>query len=397
MSSPSLSPPSPRYALEVLHLKGDERAMGESHGEHFRQRIRDFVDMRMDALVVYLGERGISQIKPIEAIAGESLFAYDAWHPAGAEEHRGVAAGAGVDATRLFLVTQMTDMRDALLLAAAKGPQWKAAEPEGCSAVLVPHTHVDGSTALVGQTWDLNPGDLDFVVAMYRRPRQGLRTWSVTCTGCPSLMGINEAGVAVGTTNIKTYGAHPGVGYLAVLHRAIQARHAAEAIAWVREAPVAAAHTYWVADAKLQVELERSPSGSVNSAEGSGNTPLGRVELARLPGRSVERNAERGPLARTNHCLASANIAIEGEAPSASSRKRLQRLQQRLDQGEITVASLRELFADRSDGVDSINRYPEDDQGTATNAVFIAQPSESRAWACRGPADRGEWIDLQFD
>jgi hypothetical protein len=51
---------------------------------------------------------------------------------------------------------------------------------------------------------------------------------------------------------------------------------------------------------------------------------------------------------------------------------------------------------DRSDGVDSINRYTEDDQGTTTNACVIAVPARRELWACRGPADRGAWVQLAF-
>ena len=58
--------------------------------------------------------------------------------------------------------------------------------------------------------------------------------------------------------------------------------------------------------------------------------------------------------------------------------------------------SVQALFSDRSDGINSINRYAEDLQATATNAVFIAVPARREAHACRGPADRGEWARLSF-
>ncbi len=63
---------------------------------------------------------------------------------------------------------------------------------------------------------------------------------------------------------------------------------------------------------------------------------------------------------------------------------------------KISHVGIQSVFSDRGDGSNSINRYEEDQQGTATNAVFIASPSERKAWACRGPADRGEWQELSF-
>jgi hypothetical protein len=58
---------------------------------------------------------------------------------------------------------------------------------------------------------------------------------------------------------------------------------------------------------------------------------------------------------------------------------------------------MKALFANRQDGVYSINRYPEDGQGTTTNAVVVAVPKERRFYACKGPADRGQWVEFQFE
>jgi hypothetical protein len=88
--------------------------------------------------------------------------------------------------------------------------------------------------------------------------------------------------------------------------------------------------------------------------------------------------------------------AAEGEKPSASSQKRLGRAEESLRSGPQDVTTLQNLMRDRSDGVDSINRYTEDEQGTTTNACLIAVPARLELWACRGPADRGEWVRLPF-
>ena len=54
------------------------------------------------------------------------------------------------------------------------------------------------------------------------------------------------------------------------------------------------------------------------------------------------------------------------------------------------------LMIDRAGGVQAINRYPEDGESTATNACMIGVPASLRFEACRGPADRGEWVHLRF-
>ena len=101
-------------------------------------------------------------------------------------------------------------------------------------------------------------------------------------------------------------------------------------------------------------------------------------------------------MVRTNHCLAPAVVRAEWQPPTTSSLARKRRLEGLLASGRQDVDSLRAAFGDRSDGVDSVSRYPEDGQGTATNAVVIAEPHARRLHACRGPADRGDWAVLDF-
>jgi isopenicillin-N N-acyltransferase like protein len=351
--------------LPIVECAGDPRALGEQQGEQLRERIAAFIDQRLTAFAEYSRQRAGPSVEQFLAVGAACLRRFEAWDPEGAAEHAGIAEAAGVSAAALYGSTNMTDVRDVLLLPSSK-------TDEGCTSLLVPAALSRSRQVLVGQTWDLNPTDLDFVVAVHRRPKLGPETWSVTCAGALSLTGMSALGVAVGTTNIKTKRSRLGVGYLSLLHRAIRAGSAREAQQLVRTAPRAAAHTYWLADAQGATELECDPDTV------------------------IERSADPEPLARTNHCLSWAMRGAEGEAPTASSQKRLLRAEQQLRSGAQDVATLQALMRDRADGVDSINRYTEDNQGTTTNACVIAVPARLELWACRGPADRGQWQQLKF-
>lgn len=351
--------------LPIVECAGDPRTLGNEQGEQLRERIGAFIDQRLTAFAAYSQERRGPSVEQFLAAGAACLRKYEAWDPDGAAENAGIAEAAGVTPEALYGSTNMTDVRDVLLLPSSK-------TDEGCTSLLVPPSLSRSSQVIVGQTWDLNPTDLDFVVAVHRRPRQGPETWSVTCAGALSLTGMSAAGVAVGTTNIKTRRSRVGVGYLSLLHRAIRAKSAAEARELVRSAPRAAAHTYWLADASGAAELECDPD------------------------KVIERRADVTALARTNHCIADEMRSVEGEPPTASSRKRLARAEQTLRSAPQDVESLQALMRDRTDGVDSINRYTEDAQGTTTNACLIAIPATRELWACRGPADRGEWRKLSF-
>lgn len=356
--------------LRTIEVAGTPEAMGRAYGEACRDAARAFVAQRRDAARAYLRERGQRDDAILE-LGRQCLRALEAWDPEGWREHRATAEGAGIDAAELYAAGNYTDIRDIITYpATAASRAAPSADGEGCTAVLVPSAASAGGEVLAAQTWDLNPTDIDYVVAVRRRPVSGPQTWSITCAGCPSLIGMNDRGVALGTTNIKTRGSRVGIPYLSLLHRALRSGSRAEARAVAASAPRAAAHTYWFADAAGAEDIECTADTCV--------------------GRQAD-----GALARTNHCLVDAHARIEGEAPTASSRKRLAHAAAATAAPQ-SVDSLRRLFADRSDGVDSINRFAEDGQGTSTNACLIAVPARRELHACRGSADRGAWVTLRF-
>lgn len=353
--------------LSTVVATGTPRELGRAQGEALRRSIQGFVEQRLSALSSYLEERGEgARFAEFVAVGQDCFELARRFDAEGSEEHAGIAEAAGIDAALLYATTNMTDVRDVLVLPAS-------ADREGCTSLLLPRGKTRAGLIIAGQTWDLNPTDLDFVVAIHRRPSAGPETWSVTCAGALSLVGMNAEGIAVGTTNIKTRASRVGVGYLSILHRAIRSRSLSEALATIHDAPRAAAHSYWVADATRGSELECDPD-SVR-----------------------ERPLSQAAIVQTNHCQAPELARREGEAASPSSLRRLERAERVLERGEHDLDSVRALFADRSDGVDSINRYSEDGQGTTTNACVVCVPERRELWACRGPSDRGQWRRLEFE
>lgn len=363
-----------RYELPQIEISGTAREMGRQHGETLREKIVAFIAQRYEAASGYFAERSGPDLSELTAAGKACMAAAERWDPEGTEEHFGTAEGAGVDPIELYAASNMTDVRDVVLLGRA-GETDAPPDAEGCSSLLLPRELTKDRLVMGAQTWDLNPPDLEFVVAVNRRPKLGPETWSVTCTGCLTLMGMNEHGLAVGTTNIKVRGAAPGVGYLSLLHRAIRCGSYETAAELIETAPRAAAHTYWLADETGAVELEVSSDTT------------------------VRRELDSKAIVRTNHCVDRAFRSREGEAPNDSSRARYAYLGQRLSHEaseKFGVKAIRELFADRSQGLLSVSRFPEDDQGTATNACLIAVPETRELWACRGPSQRGDWVQLGF-
>jgi hypothetical protein len=297
------------------------------------------------------------------AAGGACLEVLSEWDPDGHIEHVATAMAAGVDPPTLYAAANYSDMRDLVSM-----PPCGEGD-EGCTSIAVPGSKAADGEITVGQTWDLHPLDVDSVVAVHRIPNNSPETWSVTVAGAPTLIGMNVHGIWTGTTNISVAETQIGVGYMSLLHRAIRCHDREEAASVIQHAPRAAAHTYLLADAGGAIELECT-AHTTN-----------------------RRDVSREPMVRTNHCIQ----PIDAEPPSASSLRRLERATALVGEPRLSVESIRRLMQDREDGVDSICRYEQDGEPTATNACVIGQPASRRFEACRGPADRGQWIQLHFE
>ena len=355
--------------LPQFTVSGTPEEMGHQYGTLCRDLIQDFVTDRVKAVELHLKERGHSDSLGLFEAGAQCLEQLKAYDLQGYREHQAIAEGADVDPVRLYTIANMTDIRDIITLP----EEAPVLEDEGCTSVLLPPTIAAGNHSLQGQTWDLNGPDMKYVIALHQLPDDGPETWTVTCAGCQTLMGMNEYGVTVGTTNLKTKGAKVGIPYLSVLHLALRQTSLEAASSVVEQAPVAGSHSFWLGDRSRSLEWEKTP------------------QTAFL------RETNDGPLVRSNHCLFEENKHLETDL-SESTHARFDRMTALLDQSqEHTLETLIQMFADRSDGRLSINRFAEDNSGATTNAVVAMNPASLEFLACRGQADVGVWARLPFE
>lgn len=345
--------------LELIELSGAPRAMGQAFGEATRDEVQDLIERRFrNALAqarLYGGRR--LQREDLLAIARRCLPKVEAFDAAGWDELGGIAEGANRSLEEVWAMNALTDVRDI----AAFGFE----DEEACTAALVGVERASEGRAVFGQTWDLATDNMPFVRLVRRRPTEGPSTLSLTLVGCLSLIGLNENGVAVGTTNLRATDNRPGVGYLDVIHRALRASTAEEASGLVEDAPRAGAHFYWVGDAGRAGGLECTDR------------------------RSILRWTRR-TLVQTNHMRTELEALQVSNTPMASSHYRAGRMEALL-QGVESVSSsdLRRFLADTEGGELSIDRRGF--AGISTNAAVVIDPSERRFWGVHGPASLGRW------
>ncbi|MBM4383165.1 MAG: hypothetical protein FJ091_07305 [Deltaproteobacteria bacterium] len=355
--------------MRRIELSGTHAAMGEAFGEAFRNEIARLYAIRLDNALrqaTQYGGRATSEADLLR-LARACLAASERFDPRGTAELCGIARGARLGEEQVLAMNGLTDLRDGL----AWGDRDEVGAA-GCTALIVQRDATADGRARLAQSWDLASDNAPFVVFVARRPSEGPRTWSVTTVGCQSLMSLNEHGLALGTTNLRTTDAGVGVPYLGLIHRALEERSAEAASRVIANAPRAGAHSY--------LALDRAGAGRVLECTG---------KLAH------EVAVERGTHVHTNHCQVPAHVALEADTPRKSSEARLARMRELLAAklGSLDSAELRSFYADRAGGSLAICRM--DFDGISTNAASVMTPETGEFWGCAGvPETPGHWERL---
>jgi isopenicillin-N N-acyltransferase-like protein len=358
--------------MRVLSFAGAPRELGLAFGETCRAEIHELYEKRLAnaiAQALSFGGKVVDEAL-ILAIARRSLPIVERTYPRGHEELVGIARGANLDLVRLWAMNALTDLRD--VAAFTEGAAWQApVDGEGCSSFLVTGARTEDGHGLAGQTWDLATDNGPHVVVVRRAPADGPRTVSLTTDGCLSLIGLNEEGIAVGTTNIRTTDARAGVCYLDVIHEALSCTRFEDAVRVIVEAPRAGAHYFYVMDG------------------------TGRGAAVECTARRAHRlDVLDGHYVHCNHVLVDGHCALEASGPRASSEQRQGRLSELLEHhpGPLRMGDLERFLADHRHGANAICRH--DVAGISSNGSMILDPHRRRARAVHGPACQGTWIEV---
>lgn len=350
-------------------LSGSPRELGESFGEAARDDIAELYRLRVANALAQAKEYGGRAVdeRLLLDLSRACLPYAERFDPEGHAELAGIARGANLSVEQVLAMNGLTDLRDVL----AFGDLSFRPEAEGCSSFLVQRDQTQGGRALLGQTWDLATDNMPFVVAVERRPAGRPRTWSLTTSGCLSLIGLSEAGVAVGTTNLRTTDSRTGVTYLQLIHRALSAPDVGEVERVITTARRAGAHYYYAAD-----------------AGGRG------VAIECTATRAQVTHVERGHHVHCNHVLDEGQRALEAVTPMASSHCRQARMGALLgaERAPLTPERVMALLADHDGGGNAICRH--DFAGISSNGAMVMEPESRSAWIIHGPPCSGRWERL---
>jgi isopenicillin-N N-acyltransferase like protein len=317
--------------LRLLELSGSYYEMGYAHGRAYIDDIRRYTEERV-ALAGSAGWTGHT-IPQEEVLAlGEACVAeHWSYAPELMEELQGMADATGLSLAELVITNGFTDFVDTVYThARQKVATLQTADD--CTAFIVPGSAAEDGTGFFGQTWDMHASSTEFVILLRCRPPDAPACLTFTITGCVGMIGMNDAGIAVGINNLLGGDGQIGVTWPFVVRKALQQRDIDDALRCITEAKLAGAHNYLLFD----------KAGNGYNIEATSTSQ----HVTKL-GSEV--------IAHTNHCIVSQTAAsCRPRTPEsqASTEARLKRAGQLLgnqaSNGKATVDSLMALTRDET-------------------------------------------------
>lgn len=368
--------------LRLLEVSGTPFEMGRQHAAAYPKEIQELTKDRL-SLSSDKNWTG-KELSRQEVLAlGQACLPYhEAYAPELMDELRGLSAGVGLSVTELMILNGFTDFVDTIYcadeqrfrsLSGTPGdfreitpsqsshqfppvPTVVPAHPaaDDCTAFIVSPEIAAESQGFLGQTWDMHETATPYLILLRGKPEAGLRFLAFTIIGCIGMIGMNEAGIAVGINNLVAGDGHPGVTWPFVVRKILAQDNLDDALACITQAKLAGGHNYLLAD-----------------STGRG------YNVEAMASRYHVQEVKTGAWVHTNHCLIAHNIHVErARLPRsrASSETRLNRGKELLNQTGITWADLMSLTRDHS-AVNGICVHPEEPFYLESCGAAIMRPA----------------------
>ncbi len=376
--------------LRVLEVAGTLFDMGRQHALAFPSEIKELTEDRLhlSSNKNWTGQELSRQ--EVLALGQACLPYHEAYAPELMDELRGMSEVSGLGLTELMILNGFTDFVDTIYSAdevilrqlkgtngAIKSSSAPASSPifahpaaDDCTAFIISAQAAAEGQGFIGQTWDMHETATPYVILLRGRPANGLSFLTLTIIGCVGMIGMNEAGIAVGINNLVAGDGRVGVTWPFVVRKILAQDNLEAALACLTQAQLAGGHNYLLAD-----------------STGRG------YNVEAMASRYHVQEINSGALVHTNHCLISQNITVErARLPRsrASSETRLSRAQEILNRGSITLADLLALTRDHS-AVNGICVHPEEPFFVESCGAAIMRPATREFWGVWGRPCENEY------
>jgi isopenicillin-N N-acyltransferase-like protein len=354
--------------LNVLPLSGSPYEMGFQHGKVYNDAIHKFTKERvhLSSDVNWTGFN-LSQDEILD-LAEACIPAHEGYAPELMEELQGMSDATGLSLAELIVMNGFTDFVDLVYAHGKQKQEPVAVRPiDNCTAFLAPNSRAENTQGFFGQTWDMHATATPYVILIDGAPTNGLNFLSFSTTGCVGMIGLNEAGIAVGINNLMGADGQVGVMWNFVIRKALMQDNIDDALSCITDAPRAGAHNYLLLD-----------------KQGNG------YNIEAMGQRHHVEPLDETPIVHTNHCAILNTLAVQRQRPAdsqAHSERRFNRALELLDKEDITIDDLMELTRDQE--AICVSDFPP--LHVETSGAAIMRPATGDFWAVWGKPSENEY------
>ncbi len=344
--------------LRTLTVAGDPYRMGYEHGQAYAKAIGELTEERLRLCASDDWARAGVHPLVITELAGRCMPYHHRFDESLCAELEGLADGSGVPMVELLIMNGFTDFVDVL-------HQHVVDDPGGCTAFMTSPDQSPDGRGYLGQTWDMHTTATPYVLMLDIRPSGKPAALMFTLTGCVGMIGLNEAGIAVGINNLFTTEGRKGVTWPFVVRKMLAQSDLDAAMNVLESADLAGAHNY----------LVMGPDGRGYNVEAVPSlrsvTPL------------------ESTIVHTNHCQETALVSLERQRSEASRQSTVTRLDQAQrflsdHAGRVDVDALIGLTRLREGNGFSVCQTPAQGYDVESSGACVMSPSTREMWAVWG-------------
>ncbi len=351
--------------IRTLSIGGDPYSMGYKHGQAYAKPIGELTEERLRLCATDDWARAGVHRHVILDLAEQCMPYHHRFDDMLCAELEGISDGSGVPLIELLVMNGFTDFVDVL-------HQHVVDDPGGCTAVLTAPDQSPDGLGYLAETWDMHTSATPYVMMLDIRPSIGPAVMTFTLNGCIGMIGLNEAGIAVGINNLYTREGKQGVTWPFVVRKMLAQTDLDAAMEVLDTADLAGAHNY----------LVMGPDGEGYNVEAVPSlrsvTPL------------------QSTYVHTNHCFESTLISMERPRTTPARLSTVTRLDQAHaylgeNKDKITVESLMRMTRIRNEDGFSICQTPVEGYNVETSGACIMSPATREMWALWGLPSEGEF------
>lgn len=236
----------------LIECQGSPRERGRAHGEQARERVRLSAALYGEQL----GRLGYDRQGVADLIA-KFPASVMSWAPHLIEEIEGIAEGAAIDFTSVFMINARTEV-----LQIARRAQRARDEPDGCTGAVILPAAAREKRLIHGQNWDWRAECADTGVVLRILRDDGPDILTFTEAGGLMRCGFNSAGLAITANYLESDRDYRALGVPLpfIRRRALEMAHFAMAIRIIATTPKSGSNNIMLSTtAGDAIDLECAP------------------------------------------------------------------------------------------------------------------------------------------